>query len=329
VSRAAVRRTSREFADHVTGPPDALAAEHAAYLKAFQPTRVPREHRESVRTATVAIMARAGHIKGRASFIKRVSDCAALACWAAQADRPLDWQTLMDHSTIHDFARAQAHTTTAANLAHRVRRLEILASTVNPGPNALPRVRKTPHAPVSPPYTPTQMRALEQACRAQSAPSATRGLQAIIGFARGAGASSGELLALGRHDVQDLGPDGIHVTLGAGDTRRTVPVRRAYEPWVRAAINALGPNDPVLPTRGKNAVGHILDQVEILSDGVPRIEVARLRTTWIAELMTLPIPLNVLLSAAGLKSARTVSDIYAHLQTPTYAPNDLLRGEAP
>jgi integrase len=235
----------------------------------------------------------------------------------------------MDHSTIHDFARAQAHTTTAANLAHRVRRLEILASTVNPGPNALPRVRKTPHAPVSPPYTPTQMRALEQACRAQSAPSATRGLQAIIGFARGAGASSGELLALGRHDVQDLGPDGIHVTLGAGDTRRTVPVRRAYEPWVRAAINALGPNDPVLPTRGKNAVGHILDQVEILSDGVPRIEVARLRTTWIAELMTLPIPLNVLLSAAGLKSARTVSDIYAHLQTPTYAPNDLLRGEAP
>jgi hypothetical protein len=324
-----VRRAARAFAETVAGTPAPLPPAHAEYLASFQPSaRVRAEQRDAVRASTVAIMNRAGHIKGLASFIKRTSDAAALATWAAAAGRPMDWQSLMAHSTIHDFARAHNPGTSPANLAHRVRRLEILASTINPGPDALPRPAKVPHAPVAPPYTPAEMRAIERVARAQRSLKTARGLQTIIGFCRGAGASSSELLSLHRADVDDQGADGILVTLGEGLTRRTIPVRRAYEPWVRAAITDLAPDNRVLPGKAKNAIGHILETTEILSTDLPKIEVARLRTTWIAELMTLPIPLNALLAAAGLRSVRTISDIYAHLALSEPPDERLLRGDA-
>ena len=66
----------------------------------------------------------------------------------------------------------------------------------------------------------------------------------------------------------------------------------------------------------------------ILSTDVPHIDAARLRTTWLAELMGEPVPLNVLLAAAGLRSARTITDLFRML-TPEEltAASDVLRGE--
>ena len=46
---------------------------------------------------------------------------------------------------------------------------------------------------------------------------------------------------------------------------------------------------------------------------VPHIEPARLRATWLADLMTDQVPLAVILQAAGLKSARTLSELQPHL----------------
>ena len=46
-----------------------------------------------------------------------------------------------------------------------------------------------------------------------------------------------------------------------------------------------------------------------LGKDVPHIEASRLRTTWIAELMSEAIPVQVILHAAGLKSARTLTDL--------------------
>ena len=164
------------------------------------------------------------------------------------------------------------------------------------------------------PYTDTEMAAIARIVRTQPSPIVARKLAAVVGLCRGAGASAADLRTLKVRDVADLGDDGILVTLGAGDTTRTVPVRRDYEAMVRRGIAGLAPRTPVVATSGAhNTVNHICAGAVALADNAPPIEASRLRTTWIAELMTEPIGLHVLLAAAGLKSARTVTSIAAHL----------------
>jgi len=61
----------------------------------------------------------------------------------------------------------------------------------------------------------------------------------------------------------------------------------------------------------RNLGARAIDNAELL-DG-PRIEVARLRATWLADLMTDPVPLAVILKASGLKTARTLAEVMPHL----------------
>ena len=49
------------------------------------------------------------------------------------------------------------------------------------------------------------------------------------------------------------------------------------------------------------------------------ISTARLRSTWLLACMCAPIPLNVLLSTAGLRSARTLADLLPYCPAPSDA----------
>jgi hypothetical protein len=69
-------------------------------------------------------------------------------------------------------------------------------------------------------------------------------------------------------------------------------------------------------------VSSAIDDTEVFED-CPRIEARRLRTTWLTWLVTNRVPLNVILSAAGLTSARSLTDLIAAL--PPSEPGDLLR----
>lgn len=127
-----------------------------------------------------------------------------------------------------------------------------------------------------------------------------------------------------RSHIDDRGDGGgIWVTIPS-DRPRTVIVRRDYEPLVRAGITDLGPGALIIGrTRGRSgSVSSAIEDAEVFED-CPRIEARRLRTTWLTWLVTNRIPLNVILTAAGLTSARTITDLIAAL--PPSEPGELLR----
>jgi hypothetical protein len=74
----------------------------------------------------------------------------------------------------------------------------------------------------------------------------------------------------------------------------------------------------------RNIVGAIVEKADLFDDA-PHIEASRLRSTWLTTLMTERIPINVILDAAGLKSARTLTELVATLP-PAHNSHTSLRG---
>ena len=316
VSKAAIRRAAAAAAAAQAAPPPPLPDYAAKHLASFVPQSVPRHLHPVVTPAVIEVMSRAGHLQGEATFIKRTVDVTALTYWALRTGRGLGWQELMDHEVIFAYARVEHASLSQDSLAHRTRRLLRLASVVNPGPSAPPPLSPTPYAAVKAPYTTAQMAVIHRLVRNQPSAVIGRKLAAIVALARGAGATSSELGRLRARDIEDLGVDGVMVTLRGKEGTRVVPLRRAYEDMARAAVADLAPGRLVVATGGgANTVNRVLAAVSDLSGQIGTISASRLRTTWIAELMCQPIGLHVLLAVAGLRSARTVTSVAEHITT--------------
>lgn len=309
ISRAEARRRAAAIRQSIEAEEPLISGPNLERLLAHRSQVAAPQHAEAVTHAVVAICGRATHIQGRASFVRCLTDVSVYASWAAEHGRSLEWRVLMDHSVIHDFARASHFGVARKTHNERVVRLRTMASTINPGPSAPPRFVAGKQKRIKPPYTAQQDVAMIRWARGQSSIKRSQQLQLILGLSRGAGASSTDLKHVLRPHVVDLGDEGINVKLGQGESQRVVPVRRAYEPLVRAGLEGARRSGPLLGS-SKNAIGQVLEHAQYLSTDVPRLEVARLRTTWLAELMRLPIPLSTLMAAAGLQSARAFADIY-------------------
>lgn len=331
LSKSDARKMRAAIASGAESEPDPLPDKNATYLAAFKPAAAStRSESEQVKCkeAVTAVMRRAHHIAGEANFAKHCSDVAALATWALSSGQSLDWRSLMDHGQIHAYAKSCPPGLSEKHLAQRMRRLKALARHVNPGTSAPPAPPAVPHTAVKDPYTEAEMAVIERLVRNQPKASVRRQLSAIIGLCRGAGAGSTDLRYAFAWDVQDDGDGGLQVVLGPPDDRRVVPVRRRYEDYLRQGLAGLRPSDPILgkvPTR-RNIANDIVARAEVLGTDTPRIEASRLRSTWLADLMTEPIPLGLLLQAAGLKSARSLTDILAWLPDQTVDSATLLRG---
>lgn len=324
---SAARRRAAQLRDRVTAPPPPLPPRNAEYLATFAPQSIPAAQRDRGRAAVVAVMQRADHIVGHANFVKHTSDVTKLVAWAIADQRDLGWQALMSHDLIHDFARDPRSGVSEGHRADRMRRLKALASHLNTGLDAPPKPAPVAHRTVRAPYTPAEDAAIIAIARTQPSTRTRRQMCALVGLCRGAGCGAEELRHVHAHHINDRGPDGIDVTLGTGDTQRTVPVRRDYEDLVRIGITGLNPTDLVIgrvPDR-RNVAASVVAQAVILGTA-PKIDASRLRTTWIAELMIKPIPIATILAAAGLKSARTLTDLIGLLGDRLPATPDTLRG---
>ncbi len=95
-----------------------------------------------------------------------------------------------------------------------------------------------------------------------------------------------------------------------GTRPRVVVVRRSYEELVRAGMLGLKPDNLLIGEKvsRKSITGSVLATAEILGNA-PFIEQARMRSTWLTHLMISAIPLAVIMSAAGLESARSLTDL--------------------
>lgn len=331
ISKAQARRMNAAHVATVMGAPREIPAYHADIINRYVCKAVSVNDHPRVHKAFASVMERTTHIKSKAFFLKNCSDVSCLAAWAAASGRELTWTSLMNHELIHDYTRSLGGEANTPHFSQRLRRLKALASHLNPGIAAPPRVEPVGHKAVSDPYTNEEMAIITRVARNQQSPNVTRQLAFVLGACRGAGAGASELRALRRKDVEDRGEEGVFITLGEGATKRTIPVRREWEVQMRRGIEGLSPSSLALGTvrNRRNIAGEIIDRTVALGKSCPHIEAGRLRTTWIAELMSEAIPIQVILNAAGLKGARTLTDLARrYTQEDMNQCLDVLRGAA-
>ncbi len=256
-----------------------------------------------VRPLFLAIMATCS-LRGREQFRKRCGALAGLLGWAAADGLELSVPSLMRYEVIDLYAQSLTKRTASSRRSH----LRALARDANPAAIPPPPL-KYEHIAIRPPYSTAEMAAIRRIALNQPTAIQRRTMCAVVGLARGAGLDSQDFRHLGRPHVEDRDSDGIWVDIQGGRPR-LVPVRRAWEEVVRAGLAGLAKDDLVIgtSTTRRNIAAKIIEQATILGDA-PRIETNRLRTTWLADLLTSDVPLSVVMAVSGLTSARTITEV--------------------
>jgi hypothetical protein len=308
---AEMRRRAKEIRDGITAPTPLTASQQEA-LERYAPSRVDAAVWEAVRAVHGWVMRRSG-IKGTTSFVHQCGIVANYLVWR--------------HGTGAPTAVAEAFTFTAiyhyelngmADLSDNTRRdyiakLRTIATRVNPGPDAPPRVATNARKVIQPGYTDAEMAAICRVVTRLGSPVVRRQMCAIVGLCAGAGLSPQDLRNLRAGDIDDRAGDGIVVNVPGARARRTI-VRHDFEDMVRTGLKGLGASSLVLGRKvdRRNVTANIIDGAGIL-EHIPDISAWRLRSTWLLHHMARRVPLGVLLAAAGLDSARTLTDLIQYL----------------
>ena len=280
--------------------------------------------REAIRRSTLS---------GAESVRKHCRHLTALAVFCDKAGIALTVETVLTTASIEQYVRTGMNTDSDANRAERRRRLLWLASNVNPGPATPAKLAPIAHRAIKPPYGPKERATVLRAARTQPNERSGRQFQAAVALGFGAGADSVDLRHLWVRDILDHGHDGLTVTFH-GERARTVWVRRVAEDLLRIAVAHRGPDELVIGQKleRRNTATRLLDAGVVYKG--PKLDQARMRATWLADLMTDPIPVAIILQAAGLRSARSLVDVLPHLEPWRQTKNlpatseDVLRGGA-
>lgn len=327
ISKAQAKRLAAAKRAAAEQPP-ALAPELQSILDRYRPLTVDCDTWATIRGVHHAVMTRSG-IRGENSFVHRCGDLAAYLAWRTETQLPVVISEAMTFAALDDYHRRGDHGGLSdRSWDERHSKLRNLARKANPGLDAPTPAATVGHQAVKAPYCHRDQLVIGRVALRQRKPLIRRQLCAIVGLCAGAGLDPSDLRDLRRHHICDLGDDGIRVEV-PGKRARTVWVRRTHEPLVRAGIDGLSAHQLVIGTKNdrRNITTGVIARAELYGDDIPSIEVGRLRSSWLAWAMTQTMPLQVLLAAAGLTTARTLEDLCAYLGAPTIAP-DALRGPA-
>jgi hypothetical protein len=204
------------------------------------------------------------------------------------------------------------------------RRSEIRPALLAARPGPAPA--KLPYRPVRPPYTRAEQAQHVRLARNQPTRGRRRALSAVVALGYGGGLDGHDLRWLRACDVfvRKL-PDGTNATCVRvrGSRPRTVVIRAEYAPLLHEAVQLhlaerRGKTGLLLGQKpNRSNVSTVAFENAVTADGAEvAIEVARLRTTWLTALLPAPVPLAVLLQAAGLRSARPLVDLLPYAPLP-------------
>lgn len=240
--------------------------------------------------------------------LRLLSPAARLAMWAAKEQIPLEAEVLFSDETIERFVSTLDGTDKSkTTIRGRLRRLRDAGK-----PSRTPKIR---HNAARPPYTPDELVGLWRLAAAQpTAPRRDR-LQALICASAGAGAGSPDLRHVYDTSVID-DPEGPTFLGIGGDKARRVPVLAGFDVTL---VGLAERADGLLvgPSAGKRNLIPQLTTGIVGGDDLPRLEVARLRHTWLVCLMNAWVPTAAIMNLAGIKTMRVLEDLlpYCHLYT--------------
>lgn len=308
-SKAAFTRALAETAAQPKGRelPPALNA----VIDAHQPANPTGRPMDTIRPFLKAAIT-ATTLNGEESVRKHCTHLTEIARYAISRGMPLEVKRVLTTNFIDEFIRVDMAGASDHLRAERRRRLLSVARTANPGPHVPARLTPIAHSSIKPCYSPSEFAVIKRACLVQPTEARRRDLACVVALAGGAGLDSVDMRDLLTDHIEDLEEHGILVHV-QGPRPRVVPVRAALEDLLRGAITGRRSGELLIGTKQdrRNTAARAVERAALYN--VPHIEPSRLRTTWLADLMTDPIPVALILQAAGLKSARTLSELQPHL----------------
>ena len=304
-------RAARAAADEAPVLADGLAR----ILDDYEPDGCDAATWDAVRPVVRQVMERSG-TRTASAFRKQLGVVAVYLRWRHGEGLDLQPSASMTFAAIDDFYRRVGDSyqqTTRNDYRSRLRRL---AQVVNPGVDAPPTVALG-HRPVRAGYSEAEEATIRRVALRQRRPHIRRQLCLIVGLVMGAGIAASDLRHLRTQHVIDEGTNGIRVDV-PGDRPRTVWVRVGYEELVRFGMTGVQTGHLLIGKKAdrKKVTGAVLEQADLYD--IDDLDVARMRTTWLAWLMTQPVPLVVVLYAAGLETARTLTDLAQQLPVGQY-----------
>ncbi|WP_327379936.1 MULTISPECIES: hypothetical protein [unclassified Streptomyces] len=182
------------------------------------------------------------------------------------------------------------------------------------------------------PYTPPELARYLMWARTLP-PTSTLGGSALALLALGAGCGLArrEVLATRGTDITVLPSEAVVVAVPGSD--RLVVCRAMWEEALAARACAAGDGYLFLPQRQvadpKNGVSNWAKRTLKGASGLPELKLARLRSTWIVELLRQRVPEDVIARAAGMKSTAALAPYRASVPPLTTAATArMLRGSA-
>lgn len=340
MSRAALLRAARQAHDDTQQTHDPLhlhlaLTDHPAWpqltdevrarILAYRPTRFDADAWTAVQRIARRLMAAA-----KPTTVRKVNVLGSHLAWYltwARTDMP-DSDELELARAVLDETTLDRWTTSALSDVpdgtRSTRRSEVRGAlrAARPGP----KQQRIQYRPVRPPYTPGETAAHVRLARNQPTRARRRALSVIVGAGLGAGMDGRDMRWLRPCDTTSrILPDGTEVLAVQvrGDRPRVVVVRDEYAALLREAIElhlgeGRGRRQPLLGRKGgrKNVTAPVFAHATTADGSEIPIEVARLRSTWLVNLMSAPVPLGVLLAAAGLRSARPLADLLPFTTPP-------------
>jgi hypothetical protein len=316
ISAAEAKRQRAKLTAERTAPPTPLPAEFIDWLRI---SYHPQDSSLRALWATPLLpfteqTLLLSQIRGEEALRKHVTHLALYGAWRHQRGLPLDPRPAMNRREVDEYTRTGMPGSSEKSRSDRRSRLRVICDHLNP--------EQAPHAGVvipreaiKPPYRAGEMQALIRAIQVQPTEELVRRLCLCVGLGAGAGIDSPDLKLLDTNHATDHGEDGIRIQV-PGVHAREVWLLRDYEHLVRRGLQGLRPGQPLIgrvKTRRNVAADVYADAV--LLGSLPKLEQSRLRTTWLATVMSRPVPLAVILTAAGLKSTRTLFDLLPHLDS--------------
>lgn len=333
-ARVRQARAALKSAEAAAAPPAAVAeadlpavdAEVAAAITSYRPARLD----DATWTALGGVI---GHAllayapKSNRWVHDQAGHVASFVTWADRANRatgataPLTADMLVVPGLVErylDEALAGRPDSSRATVRSVLRR--VVRNLSGTGPERIKYV------PVQAPYTDAECAGFVRLARNQPTADLRRALSACVALGLGAGLDGGDQREVTPADITEAdlgeGVTGLLVNV-RGQRPRTVVIRGAYEPLLREAL-ALhdkarrGKNNPLygLSVNRRNVTSTVTGRAVTATGAGVDINAARLRATWLLACMNAPVPLAVLLQAAGLKTARTLTDLLAYCPPP-------------
>jgi hypothetical protein len=251
------------------------------------------------------------------STLRYLSDVASFAVWADDQGLLLEPAALFDLDLIERYIQVGMPDAAESTRATRRAILRRIARRASPSLSQLPVPEPIAYRKVRPPYLPHEVGGFLRLIPTQPTPGRRLTLSAVLALGFGCGLDCRDMGWVRGTDLVADEQGAVRVTVCGGSRPRSITALRAYSDLLLALAADRGEHLLIGGTKlGRHNVTSTSLARLVTDDHLPRLVVARLRSTWLADHLRRGTPLPVLMPAAGLKSMRPLEDLLEFLPAP-------------